>query len=308
MSGERELVKIQVDLTCDRKCDECERFFDCENPEKYKIYEMRRMDLVRKNMSKIKYKIAVLAGKGGTGKSTVTSNLAAAFAMKGYKVAVLDQDFDGPCIHKMFGVAGRRLKVGKNGIQPVIFEPLGIKIVSTGLVLDEEEALIWYHELRRGATEEFLSHVDWGENDFLFIDLPPGTSSDNVNILQHLADQLTGAILVTVPSEVSQGVAKRAIGLFRKAGAKFLGIIENMSGFRCPSCGTVSYVLQKGAGVKLAEEYGIPFLASIPLDPKVSAQGDEGKPVVYAYPESHISRIYFEIAEKLEKELENEAS
>lgn len=300
--GEIELVKIQVDLTCDKKCDACERFFDCQNPEKYKIYELRRMDLVRKAMSLIKYKIAVLAGKGGTGKSTVTTNLAATFAMKGYKVAILDHDFDGPCIHKMFGLAGKRLKLSKDGIVPITYEPLGIKIASTGLVMDELEALIWYHELRRGATEEFLCHVVWGENDFLFIDMPPGTSSDTVNILQHLPD-LTGAIVVTVPSEVSQGVARRALGLLLKAGAKVLGVIENMSGFVCPRCNTISYILQRGAGERLAKEFNVPFLGTIPLDPRLSECADRGEPMVYAYPESPISQIYREIADKVEKEL-----
>jgi len=302
MSGEREIVRIQVDLVCDKNCEACEKFFDCRDPYKYQVYERRRMDIVRERMSKVRHKVMVIAGKGGTGKSTLTVNLSAGMAMKGYKVGILDQDFDGPCIPKMFGLSGG-LYLGDTGIIPRVYEPLGIKIVSTGMVIDADEPLTWYHELRRGATEEFLAHVDWQELDYLFIDLPPGTSSDNVNILQHLPD-LSGAILVTVPSLVSQGVARRAGVLALKADVEILGVVENMSGFACPHCGEVSYILREGGGRKLAEELEAPFLGAVPLDPRMSECCDEGVPFIYKYPDSPVSKLLLGMCEEINKALE----
>lgn len=297
----RDVIKVNVDLHCDYRCEDCEKFFECTDDKKWEIYKRRRMAKAHETMSKIKHKIAVLAGKGGVGKSTVTANLATALAMKGRRVCVLDHDFDGPCIPKMFGLLGKRLQIGSNGIVPVE-ALLGMKVVSTGLIMGQDEILTWFHDMRRSATEEFLAHVDYGEQDYLLVDLPPGTSSDTVNLMQYIPD-LAGAVLVTVPSEVSQDVARKAALLCIKAGVKVFGVIENMSGTACPRCGEIFYVLQKGGGEKLAEELGVPFFGAIPLDPRLSECADMGVPFVYKYPDTPVAAAYRSVIDNIEKEL-----
>jgi ATP-binding protein involved in chromosome partitioning len=294
----REIISINVDLSCDRFCESCEKFFECENPEKEKMFIRRRMGKAKDTMSRIKYKIAVVGGKGGVGKSITTVNLSTALAMRGRKVSILDQDFDGATVPKMLGVMDKRLTLSDEGIIPVE-GTLGIQVISTGNILRDDEVLTWFHDMRRNATEEFLSHVVYGERDYLLIDLPPGTSSDSVNMMEYIPD-LTGAVIVTVPSEVSQNVAKKASLLCRKAKVKIFGVIENMGGFVCPECGSTVNILRYGGGEKLAKELDVPFLGRIPLDPRLSICSDEGKPFVLAHPESPASKEVMKIAETLE--------
>lgn len=296
---EREIIAMQVDMTCDENCLSCERFFDCDREVKNKVYDRSRMARVRKTMANVKYKIAVIAGKGGVGKSMVTANLAMAMAMRGYKVAIFDNDFDGPCIPKMFGVQDKRLTMGKNGIEPVVGLN-GVKIISTGLIMREWETLTWYHDLRRNAEEEFLGHVNYGELDYLFLDLPPGTSSDAINMMVYLPD-LTGVVAVTMPMKVSQIVVRKALLLTKKAGFPILGIVENMSGYVCPHCGEVTDVLLEGGGEELAKELDVPFLGKIPIDPRLSESGDKGTPYVYAHPDSPPAKRTQEIADTIER-------
>ena len=303
MQGEEErrgIVALNVELSCDFMCENCERFFKCKSPEKLKIFDRRRMGRVRQTMARIKHKIAVCAGKGGVGKSMVTANLATALAMRDNKIGILDHDFDGSCIPRMMGVLGKKLIMGRKGIIPVE-GLLGIKIIAMGLILAEEDTNTWYHELRRNATEEFLAHVQYGEDrDYLLIDLPPGTSSDAVNIMQYIPD-LDGMIIVTNPTRVSQIVAKRALLMALEAGVTILGVIENMSGYICPKCGANTNVLKKGGGETLAKEFDVPFLGRIPLDPAVSYSSDVGKPYVYEHPESPASKAVFLIADQIEE-------
>lgn len=295
---EREIVAINVDLNCDKHCEDCEKFFDCDNPEKNKMFNRRRMQRARELMSKIKYKIAVVGGKGGVGKSITTSNIAMALALRGRRVSILDQDFDGPCIPKMLGVTDKKLALSDSGIVPVAGH-MGIQVVSMGLILKDEDVLTWFHDMRRNATEEFISHVDYGEQDYLLIDLPPGTSSDTVNMMQYIPD-LAGAVVVTIPSEVSQGVAKKAIMLCQKAKVKVFGVIENMSGFVCPDCGKEVNIMQKGGGESLAKELGLPFLGRIPLDPRLSICSDQGRPFVMAHPDSPATQAMVSIVDQIE--------
>ncbi len=293
------IISLNVDLNCDFKCESCERFFKCKSPEKLKIFDRRRMSRVRKTMAQIRHKIAVCAGKGGVGKSVVTSNLGTALAMRGRKVAILDHDFDGSCIPRMLGVLGKKLHMGRRGIIPVE-GLLGIKIIAMALILEEEDTNTWFHELRRNATEEFLAHAEYGECDYLMIDLPPGTSSDAVNIMEYIPD-LDGMVIVTNPTEVSQIVAKRATLMALEAGVKVLGVIENMSGFVCPKCNNIVHALKYGGGEKLAHNLEVPFLGRIPLDPMISDSSDDGKPYVYAYPESQASKALLAITDKIEE-------
>ena len=300
-TAEREILAINVDMSCTLRCENCERFFDCRAPAKMEIYQRRRMTKARDSMTSIKHKVAVVGGKGGVGKSIMTVNVAVALAMRGRKVTILDQDFDGATVPKMLGVAGRRLKIGDYGIIPVEGF-LGIQVVSMGSILTSEEVLTWFHDMRRSATEEFVCHVNYGERDYLLVDMPPGTSSDAMNLMEYVPD-LAGAVVVTIPSEVSQNVAKKATILCKKAGVHLFGIIENMSGFVCPTCGDRVDILRKGGGEKLAGEMGIPFLGRIPLDPRLSECSDEGLPFVYKYPDSPAALDLSKVVDRIEAEL-----
>lgn len=295
----RGIISINVDLNCDLKCESCERFFKCKNEEKLKIFDRRRMSRARETMANIRHKIAICAGKGGVGKSTLTVNLTAALAMRGRHVAILDQDLDGPCVPRMLGVLDKKLTLGRKGIIPVV-GLLGIKIISMALIRSEEDTTTWFHELRRNATEEFIAHVEYGPLDYLLIDLPPGTSSDAVNIMEYIPD-LDGMIIVTNPTLVSQIVARRATLMAIEGGVKVLGIIENMSGFVCPGCDEVYHIMKKGGGEKLAEEFDVPFLGRIPLDPIISRMSDTGDPYVHKFPDSRPAKVTTAMVDRIEE-------
>lgn len=296
---ERDILAVNVDMSCDEDCESCERFFDCDKPARQKVYDRKRVKKILENMKKIKHKVGILAGKGGVGKSLLSANLTMALAMRGRNVNILDHDFDGPCIPKMFGVEDKRLYVTEEGIEPVIGEQ-GVGVVSTGLMMGSEEYLTWFHDLRRSATEEFLSHVIYGDSDYLIIDLPPGTSSDAVNMMTYIPD-IDGVIVITIPPQVSQTVALRAGLLCQKAKVKILGVVENMSGYVCPDCKEIIEVFKTGGGEKLARDLGVPFLGRIPLDPSLSESSDIGRPFVYTHPESPASKSLFEICDKVEE-------
>ena len=298
----RGVIQLQVDMSCDEKCEQCERFFKCKSPVKLKIFDRRRMARARETMARIKYKVAICAGKGGVGKSSVTANLATAFAMRGKKVSILDQDLDGSCIPRMMGVLDQKLVMERKGIKPVE-GLLGIQIVAMANILSEEDTNTWFHELRRNATEEFLAHVQYGERDYLFIDLPPGTSSDAVNMMEYIPD-LSGMVVVTVPSAVSQGVARRAIIMAIEGGVEVMGIIENMSGYVCSKCDKIFYPMLLGGGERLAKELDVPFLGRIPLDPNISYSTDKGLPFVYTHPESPASKTMQSIVDYIEQAVE----
>lgn len=269
-----EITALNVDVSCTTICEDCEKYFDCQSPVKAEIYSRRRMGKVVEALCLIRHKVAIAGGKGGVGKSSVSSNLALALAERGLRVTILDHDFDGPSIPRMLGVNGKKLRMGKLGIVPVSGH-FGVEVVSMGCVNEAESVLTWFHDARRSATEEFLAHVDYGERDFLLIDLPPGTSSDSVNLLQHIPD-ITGVVLVTVPSAVSQDVARKAGLLCRKAGVEIIAVVENMSGYVCGHCGSEQALLNPGGGAALAKELGVETVIHIPMDPRMSACADGG--------------------------------
>lgn len=298
---QQEITALNVDLTCDGKCEGCEKFFDCVSPQKENIVLRRRMDKVRRNLSGIKHKIISIGGKGGVGKTLVAANIAVALAMRGRKVSVLDQVLDGPCIPRMLGVEGKGMELSDEGLIPAE-ALLGIQVVSMGLLLPEDEVLTWFHDMKRGATEELLADVRYGERDYLIVDVPAGTSSDTVNVIQYIPD-MDGATVVTIPSLVSQAVAYKAIVLLKKAKVPIFGIFENMGAFTCPDCGEKVDLFQSGGGKRLAESTGVPFLGSIPVDSKVAESADEGVPVVYKYPESEAAKVFMAAVEKIERRI-----
>jgi ATP-binding protein involved in chromosome partitioning len=267
--------------------------------EAYKRQMLERNQALRQRMSKIKHKIAVISGKGGVGKSTVTVNLAAAFALHGKHVGILDADIHGPSVPRLLGLTGKQLKVGPPGAFPVI-ATLGMKVVSIDFFLPEEKLpTIWRGPLKMTAIRQFLSDIVWGELDILFIDLPPGTGDEPLSIAQ-LLPEMDGVIIVTMPSELSRAVVTKAITFARRLGMPIIGVVENMSGFICPNCGEKVDIFQSGGGKKMAEEAEVPFLGGIPIDPQVSMDSDKGSPFVIEHPDSSAAKAFIEIVKKVE--------
>lgn len=256
---------------------------------------------LRTRMSKIRHKIAVISGKGGVGKSTVTVNLAVALAMHGHadNIGVLDADIHGPSVPRMLGLTGHKLQVGPPGAFPAS-GMLGIKVVSMDFLLPDENApVIWRGPLKMTAIRQFLSEIAWGDLDILLIDLPPGTGDEPLSIAQ-LLPEMDGVVIVTIPSKVSQGVVKKSITFARQVGMPLIGIIENMSGFICPHCGKKSDIFESGGGQKIAEELNIAFLGSIPIDQEICEDADRGEPFIVEHPNSAASKSFMEIVKKIE--------
>lgn len=281
------------------KCDS-QTTSEASADSKKQPYEEGAKDL-KLMMDKIKHKIAVISGKGGVGKSTVTVNLAMAFASHGYigSVGILDADITGPCIPKILGIKGQKLQTGLPGVFPAT-GPFGMKVVSMDFLLPSDEApVIWRGPLKGKAIQQFLSDITWGQLDFLFIDLPPGTGDEPLSVMQLLPD-MDGVIIVTIPSEVSQVVVKKAVTFARRLGVPVIGIIENMSGFTCPKCGEHTDIFRSGGGKKIAEDMTIPFLGKIPIDPEICSDSDKGSPFIIEHPDSPASKAFKEIVRKVE--------
>jgi ATP-binding protein involved in chromosome partitioning len=260
---------------------------------------------LKASMERIKHKVVVLSGKGGVGKSTVTANLAISLASRGHvgRVGVLDADITGPTIPKMLGIRGRRLDAGPPGLFPAL-GPLAIRVVSMDYLLPSDETpVIWRGPLKSMAIRQFLSEVVWGYLEFLLVDLPPGTGDEALTIMQSIPN-IGGVVIVTIPSEVSQIVVKKAVTFTRQLKAPVLGIVENMSGFVCPKCGTEISIFRTGGGQKIAEELGVPFLGKIPLDPRICEDSDVGTPFIIQHSDSPAAVAFTEIVAKIHKTLE----
>jgi ATP-binding protein involved in chromosome partitioning len=262
------------------------------------LAQQQQIEQLHIRMGKIKHKIAVISGKGGVGKSTVTVNLASAFAKSGHAIGILDADIHGPSVPRLLGLTGQQVKMGPPGAFPVP-GPLGMKVVSIDFFLAESVPTIWRGPLKMGAIRQFLQDIVWGELDILFIDLPPGTGDEPLTIAQYLPE-MDGVIIVTMPSELSSNIVKKAITFALRLNMPIIGVVENMSGFVCPHCGTKTEIFQSGGGRKIAEEAGVPFLGSIPIDPKVGAEADQGKPFVLVDADSVAAKAFGEIVEKVE--------
>jgi ATP-binding protein involved in chromosome partitioning len=235
----------------------------------------------------VKNTIAVASGKGGVGKSTVAVNLAIALAQEGASVGLLDADVYGPSIPMMMGV-GRRPSQRDGKIVPL--EAFGVKMMSIGFLLDADRALIWRGPLVAQLINQFLNDVDWGELDYLVIDLPPGTGDVQLTLVQRIP--LSGAIIVTTPQDVALADAIKGLSMFREVKSTVLGIIENMSYFVCPHCGERSEVFGFGGGERTATRYGVPLLGQIPLVTDIRQGGDTGHPIVAAMPDSPTTEAF----------------
>ncbi len=225
--------------------------------------------------------ITVGSGKGGVGKSTVAVNLAISLAMTGAKVGLIDADLYGPSIPTMFGLENKRPEVVNQTIMPI--EKYGVKLMSIGFLIESDNPVIWRGPMASSAIRQFITGVDWGELDYLIVDLPPGTGDIQLTLVQLLP--ISGAVIVTTPQDVALTDVAKAVTMFRKVNVSLLGLIENMSYYLLPD-GTKDYIFGKGGGEKFAKAQGIPLLGSIPIGSIIREGGDEGKPVVVDSPES----------------------
>jgi ATP-binding protein involved in chromosome partitioning len=252
----------------------------------------------RKALPGVASVIAIGSGKGGVGKSTVAANLAVALAATGARVGLLDGDIYGPNLPRMLGV--RRQPSQRDGkILPV--EAWGLSFMSMGLLVDAGEAVVWRGPMLHGAVKSFLHDVNWGELDYLLVDLPPGTGDVQLSLIQQT--WVAGAVVVTTPSLVAIEDAVKAVSMFGKLNVPVLGVIENMSYFECPNCRTRHEIFNSASAEERALAMGLPFLGAIPVHPDVRAGGDEGKPVVLSKPESPYAKALSGIAGNLARRI-----
>ncbi|HYH08498.1 MAG TPA: Mrp/NBP35 family ATP-binding protein [Thermoanaerobaculia bacterium] len=241
----------------------------------------------------VKYRIAVASGKGGVGKSTVSTNLALSLRALGYTVGLLDADIYGPSQQMMLGIEGRpQIDEADEKIMPM--ERHGIKTMSLGLITDADTPVIWRGPMVMKAIDQFLTDVKWGTLDFLIIDLPPGTGDAQLTLTQKAG--LTGAVVVTTPQDVALIDARKGLAMFRKVNVPVLGIVENMSYFLCRHCGEREEIFGHGGGQKTAAMLGVPFLGEVPIDPKVVIGGDTGEPIVASAPDAPAAQAFREVA------------
>lgn len=242
--------------------------------------------------------LAISSGKGGVGKSTVAVNLAVALARAGHRVGVMDADVYGPNVPRMFGVFEKPPVIGGK-IQPL--EAHGVKLISLGFLIERDAPAIWRGPIIMKIVHQFLRDVEWGQLDYFIVDLPPGTGDAQLSLVQ--ACHVAGAIIVTTPQEVAVGDALRGAKMFERVNVPVLGIIENMSGFICPNCGSRHELFSSGGGDRLSEEVGAPLLGRVPLQARLADEADAGKPVVVSQPDSPAAKALIAIAESLPQRL-----
>ncbi len=239
-------------------------------------------------LAQVKHIIAVASGKGGVGKSTSAVNLAFALAQTGAKVGILDADVYGPSLPKMVKITKGAQQNGEASIVPP--EAHGVKLLSAGMFSDSGQATILRGPMAGNLLKQFLTQVEWGELDYLLIDYPPGTGDIQLTISQTVS--LSGAVIITTPQDVALLDVKKAISMFKTLKVPVLGVIETMSYFLCDGCDKKHFIFREGGGEKLAREFGVSYLATVPLDPKVAVSSDEGEPLVVRSPDSIVSKAY----------------
>jgi ATP-binding protein involved in chromosome partitioning len=240
--------------------------------------------------------VAVGSGKGGVGKTTLAVNLALALAKLGFKTGLLDADVYGPNVPLMLGATNVQPRVvGENRIEPISVH--GLKVISVGLLNPGDKPLIWRGPMLHSIIRQFLGQVEWGQLDYLVVDLPPGTGDVALSLIQTVP--LTASIVVSTPSDVSLQDARKAIEMFRQMKVDIAGIVENMSYFVCPHCNHEIDIFSRGGAEKTARQFGVEFLGSIQLDPEIRRSGDEGKPAVLEGENSPHAKALFEFARKV---------
>jgi ATP-binding protein involved in chromosome partitioning len=263
---------------------------------------MQQMPSAPKTLENVRWRIAVASGKGGVGKSTVSTNLALSLRALGYTVGLLDADIYGPSQQMMLGIEGRP-QIDEHDEKIIPMERHGIKTMSLGLITDADTPVIWRGPMVMKAIDQFLTDVKWGTLDFLIIDLPPGTGDAQLTLTQKAG--LTGAVVVTTPQDVALIDARKGLAMFRKVNVPVLGIVENMSYFLCRHCGEREEIFGHGGGQKTAALLGVPFLGEVPIDPKVVVGGDTGEPIVAAHPDAPASAAFREVARLVVEQVES---
>jgi len=278
--------------TCDNKdCSALKR-----NPDEGD-QEFAERQQIQERLCRIKHKIVVLSGKGGVGKSTVAVNLAAALALAGKEVGLLDVDIHGPSIPTMLGLEGETIQGHEGELFPA--EVGNMKVMSLGFFLQsQDDAVIWRGPLKMGAIKQFIKDVAWGNLDYLIIDSPPGTGDEPLSVCQ-IIGELTGAVIVTTPQKVAAVDVRKSITFCHQLKVPVLGVIENMSGFVCPHCGKTTDILNSGGGARMAEEMKVPFLGAIPIDPQIVQACDDGTAFISRFAESPTAQIMHRITQPI---------
>jgi ATP-binding protein involved in chromosome partitioning len=256
-----------------------------------------------KPIDNVKNIIAVASGKGGVGKSTTAVNLALALSAEGARVGLLDADIYGPSQPRMLGITGKPESKDGNSLEPM--NSYHLQAMSIGFLIDEETPMIWRGPMVTQALEQLLNDTNWSELDYLVIDLPPGTGDTQLTLAQKVP--VSGAVIVTTPQDIALLDARKGLKMFQKVEVPVLGVVENMSIHICSNCGHEEHIFGAGGGARLAEQYGVKLLGSLPLDIRIREETDGGKPTVVAEPDSRVSEIYREIARKTAAKLSLQA-
>jgi ATP-binding protein involved in chromosome partitioning len=280
--------------TCDDNCSSCSQEQSTHAPK----------GLPPRSKINVKHVILVLSGKGGVGKSTVSVNLASALSAHGRMVGLLDLDIHGPNIPKMLGIEDQRPAVLAKSIEPVHVTGTLAVMSMAFLLPDTSTPVVWRGPMKMAVIQQFLNEVNWGSLDYLVVDLPPGTGDEALTIAQQ-APNLRGAVIVTTPQDVAVLDAVKAIKFIEKLDLPVIGIIENMSGMICPHCGDTIDLFGRGGGEKAAQELGVPYLGSIPLDPEMVKACDEGRPYILRHADSPTWRAVDAVMENLVKIVES---
>lgn len=274
-------------------CSSCGSAESCSAEEKQRHEEEK----LQEKLTHIKHSVVVMSGKGGVGKSTVAVNLAVSLAQKGLKVGLLDADIHGPNLPKMLGLGQSRLQANEGGIVPMEFIP-GLSVVSMAFLLESvDNPVVWRGPLKHTVIRQFVADVQWGDLDYLVVDLPPGTGDEPLSVAQVLK-AVDGSVIVTTPQEVALLDSRKSVVFSRQLKIPVIGIVENMSGLVCPHCGQEIDLFKKGGGELAAKELNVPFLGRVPIDPQIVVNGDAGKPYVIAFPESQAARNLKQITDK----------
>ena len=258
---------------------------------------------LQESLGKIKHVIIVMSGKGGVGKSTVSSNIACTLSMMGYQTGIMDVDITGPNIPKMFGIEDERLECENERLIPVLVPP-SLKVISMAFLLPSKDAaVVWRGPVKLTAIRQFLEDVDWGDLDYLVVDMPPGTGDEAISIIQ-LIPKADGMVIVTTPQDVALLDSRKSITFSAQANIPIIGLIENMSGFICPHCGEKTDIFKSGGGMATAKNLNIQFLGAVPIEPRIVTSGDSGMPIVIDDPDSASAKVFKEITQKIIKTVE----
>jgi ATP-binding protein involved in chromosome partitioning len=243
-------------------------------------------------LPRVKNIVAVASGKGGVGKSTTTVNLALALAAEGAKVGILDADIYGPSQPMMMGITGRPESEDGKSMMPLA--NYGVEVMSIGFLVDEDQAMIWRGPMATQALDQLLRQTNWGDLDYLLVDMPPGTGDIALTLSQRVP--LTGAVIVTTPQDIALIDAKKGVTMFQKVGVPILGIVENMAVYCCPNCGHVAHIFGADGAKKMAAQFGVDVLGALPLNLSIREQADSGRPSVVAEPDGEIAALYKAVA------------